>query len=69
MHSGYNLGTQYLCIIKSDNLYELGNKIKSKFNNIFTLILERETFEGDEHKVINIFLKIILRKYVLDDGK
>jgi len=69
IHSGYNLGTRYLCIIKSDVPYELENKIKSEFNDKFTLISGRETFEGDEHKVINIFLKIVSHEYVLDDGK
>jgi len=59
IYSGYNLGTRHLCIIKSDVPYELENKIKSEFNDKFTLISGRETFEGDEHKVINIFLKIV----------
>jgi hypothetical protein len=60
IHSGYNLGTRHLCIIKSDDPYKLKNKIKSEFNDKFNLISGRETFEGYEYKVINIFLKIII---------
>jgi DNA-directed RNA polymerase subunit RPC12/RpoP len=47
-----------LCIFACDTPFIIENKIKDDFNNKFKLIAGKETFEGNENKIISAFCKI-----------
>jgi hypothetical protein len=56
----YKLGSRYLCIMECNDCVLLENKIKEKFNKLFSIVAGREYFQGDENIMIVEFIKSVL---------
>jgi hypothetical protein len=56
---GYKKGSRFIYIMECSNPFEIENKIKERFNLIFTLVAGHEYFEGEENDIKKEFNDII----------
>jgi hypothetical protein len=65
--NGYKNGSRYLCIAECNNPFLLENKIKTVFNNNFTLIAGNEYYKGNENDIFELFVGSIIKHKNNDD--
>ncbi len=58
--NSYKKGTRYLSIMEVKNPLILENNIKIEFNKVFKCIAGKEWFEGEEKKMIELFIELYL---------